>query len=58
MFLFKNALGGITDLVNSSNILVLKCYEHVFKAENIKKGIGGFFILIIIFFQILFSVLF
>ena len=56
--LIQNALGGITDLVNSSNILVLKCYKNVFKGENIKKGIGGYFVLTIIFFQILFSLLF
>ena len=56
--LIQNALGGITDLVNSSNILVLKCYKNVFKSENIKKGIGGFFVLVIIFFQIFFSLFF
>ena len=54
----QSALGGITDLVKSSNILVLKCYKNVFKKENIKKGVGGYFILSILFFQILFSLFF
>ena len=56
--LIQSTLGGITDLVNNSNIMVLKCYKNVFKKENIKKGIGGYLILIILFFEIVFSLLF
>ena len=54
----KNTIGEITDILSSSNLLVLKCYQNDFKKENILKGSGGFIILSIILFQIIFAFIF
>ena len=56
--IIENAFGEITDLITSSNLLVLKCYKNVFNIENIKKGIGGFIIISILILEIIFSLIF
>ena len=56
--LLSNTIGEVFDLIKSSNLLILKCYEGVFKKENIVKSYGGFIILGIIFFQLVFSLIF
>jgi hypothetical protein len=56
--LIQSALGEVTDLLSSSNLLVLKCYEDVFKKEFILKGSGGFIVLSIMIFEIIFSFVF
>ena len=54
--LLENTLGEITDLLSNSNLDVLKCFKDVFNIKYISKGIGGFIILGILFFQIIFSI--
>ena len=36
-----NMVGGVLDIINSSNILVVKCYDKIFK--YFKNSIGGIF---------------
>ena len=55
---FPNTFGEITDLISSSNIMVLKCYKNVFKKKFILKGTGGFIILSIIILEIIFAFFF
>ena len=55
---FQNTFGEITDLISSSNIMVLKCYKNVFKKKFILKGTGGFIILSIIILEIIFAFFF
>ena len=54
----QNALGGITDIISSSNILVLQCYKNVFKKKYIIKGYGAFIITFIAFMEFVFSFVF
>ena len=56
--LIQNTIGEVVDILSSSNLLVLKCYEDVFKIEYIKKGTGGFIVIAIVFTQIAFSFVF
>ena len=56
--LIQSALGEVSDLLSSSNLLVLKCYENVFIKDNILKGTGGFIIMVIALFEIIFALLF
>ena len=54
----KNTIGEITEILSSSNLLVLKCYKNVFKTENIIKGSGGFIVLTIFLCQLIFEFIF
>ena len=56
--LIQNALGGVTDLLNSSNLLVLQCYKDVFKLKYILKGSGGFIILSILLIELILAFVF
>ena len=56
--LLSNAIGEISDILSSSNLIVLKCYKDVFKKEYILKGTGGFIILTIIILEIIFILVF
>ena len=56
--LIQNTLGGLTDIISSSNILVIKCYKNVFKKENILKGSGGFLIISLALLELNFSFIF
>ena len=56
--LIESTLGEITDLLSSSNLMVLKCYKDVFKKEYILKGSGGFIILTIFLFELIFTFIF
>jgi hypothetical protein len=56
--LLSNTIGEVFELIRSSNLLILKCYEGVFKKENIVKSYGGFIIIGIVFFQLIFSLIF
>ena len=53
--LLDNTVGEITDLIGNSNLDVLKCFNNVFKLENITKSIGGYIIMGIMFFEIIFA---
>ena len=54
----QNALGGITDIISSSNILVLQCYKNIFQKKYIIKGYGAFIITFITFIEFIFSFVF
>ena len=56
--LLSNTIGEVFDLLSSSNLIILKCYKGVFKKENIVKSYGGFIIIGIVFFQLIFSLVF
>ena len=54
----ENALGEITDLLTSSNLMVLKCFKNVFSLDNMTNNIGGYIIILILFFQIISTLLY
>ena len=54
----ENTLGEITELLASSNLMVLKCYENVFSLHNMRNNIGGYIIILILFFQIISTLLY
>ena len=56
--LLQNTLGGITDLLSSSNIFVLKCYKDVFDQKYFIKNTGGFIIISLTILEIILSILF
>ena len=56
--LIENSIQEVTDIFSNSNLDVLKCFKDVFKIELIKKGIGGFIIITIFIFEIIFSMIF
>ena len=56
--LLSNTIGETFDLIRSSNLIILKCYKGVFKKENIVKNHGGYIIIGIVFFQLIFSLIF
>ena len=56
--LLQNTLGEITDLLKSSNVLVLKCYKDVLSQKYFLKGSGGFIIITIGFIELIFSCIF
>ena len=56
--LVQNTLGEVKELLNSSNLLVLKCFNNVFIKKNIIKGTGGFIILSILLLEIIFGLIF
>ena len=56
--LWSNTIGETFDLIRSSNLIILKCYKGVFKKENIVKSHGGYIIIGIVFFQLIFSLIF
>ena len=47
--LAESSIGQIFDLINSSNILVLKCFKYIFK--HFSRSIGGWISLILIIVQ-------
>ena len=56
--LVQNALGEITDLLSSSNIMVFKCYKDLFVKKYFMKNTGGFIFIGIIFSEAFISLLF
>ena len=54
----QNAIGGITDIISSSNVQVLQCYKNVINKKYIIKGYGAFIIMFIVFIQFIFSFVF
>ena len=56
--LIEDTLGEITDIISSSNLMVLKCYKNAFRKENITKNSGGFIILSIFLFELVFALIF
>ena len=56
--LIKGTVDEITDLITSSNLLVLKCFNDVFKREYFIKNIGGYIFLFIIVAEIVLAIIF
>jgi len=54
----ENTLGEITEIIASSNLMVLKCYKNVFSLDNMRNNIGGYIIILILFFQIISTLLY
>ena len=54
--LLNNLLDSAFEIINESNLAVLKCYKYIFKYFN--RSYGGYICLILIFFHLVFSVLF
>jgi hypothetical protein len=55
--LLGEAIGGIKDLLSSSNILVLKCYKQAFVKKNIFKNVGTYIVFGITGVQIICSII-
>ena len=56
--LVQNTLGGITNLLSSSNIMVLKCYKDIFNKKYFLKNTGGYIFIGIISAEIIVSIIF
>ena len=56
--LLQNTLGGITDLLSSSNIFVLKCYKDILEQKYFIKNTGGFIIIALTGIEVNLSILF
>ena len=56
--LIQNTLGELTNLLSSSNIMVLKCYKDLLEKKFFIKNTGGFIIIGIISIEIASSILF
>ena len=56
--LYGEAFSEIFNIINSFNIEVFKCIKDIFNIKYFKKCIGGFFILSLLFIQIIASSLF
>ena len=54
--ILNSAFGEVLDLINSSNILVFKCFKYMFK--HFSRSIGGWISLVLILVQITMVVLF
>ena len=54
--ILDSAFGEVLDLINSSNILVFKCFKYIFK--HFSRSIGGWISLVLILVQIAMVVLF
>ena len=51
--LYGQAISDIMDILSSLNIGVMKCIKDIFNKEQFKKCIGGFFILVLLFGQLI-----
>ena len=51
--LIKDALKEVMEMISNLNIEILACYKDVFTFKYFKKNLGGFIILILIFFQLI-----
>ena len=56
--LMQSAFGEITNLLSSSNIMVLKCYKDLFQKKYFKLNTGGFIIIGITAVEISFAAMF
>ena len=56
--LVENAFGEVTDLISSSNFMVLKCYKDILEIKYFIKNTGGYIIIGIGFVQIITSIIF
>ena len=54
----ENTLGEVAELLASSNLMVLKCYKNAFSLDNMRNNIGGYIIILILFFQIISTLLY
>ena len=56
--IIQNTLEEISDLLKSSNILVVQCYKNVFNKKYFFKSTGGFMVLAVLFIEIVFALVF
>ena len=56
--LFKSQFGQIEEIISQTNIEVLKCFKDIFSKENINSCIGAFFIMALIIFQIITTIIY
>ena len=56
--LINSITGEITDFLSNSNLDILQCYKDVFRKKYIIKNVGGFIIIVIIFIEIIFTIIF
>jgi hypothetical protein len=56
--LYQSQLGQIEEMISSTNIVIIKCYEDIFKYKYFISSIGGFIILGLILTQIIVSILY
>ena len=54
----ENKFGELTDFITNSNIDILKCYKDIFKIEYIKKNFGFIMMILIIFIEIILTLIF
>ena len=54
----ESEISYIEEIINSSNIYVIKCIKLLFNSDNMKKCYGAFIIIILMIFQIFFTVYF
>ena len=56
--LVDNALGGITNLLSSSNFMVLKCYQDILQVKYFIKNTGGYIFIAIALAEVVTTILF
>ena len=54
----SNTIGELADILRRSNLIVLTCYEDIFKLEYFLKGTGGFVMLTILILELIFAFFF
>ena len=54
----QKSFGEAQDLLTKTNIEVMKCYKDIFNKEMYKKNTGFIIIIILIFFQIIFTLIY
>ena len=50
--------GELTDFLSNSNLDILKCYKDIFKIKYIKKNFGSIMMILLIFIEIILSIIF
>ena len=56
--LVKSSFGDVEELLNSINIYVLKCVKLLINTQNISKCYGGYIILVLLFIQIISTIVY
>ena len=57
-FFYQSLIGQIEELINNTYIWIIKCYKDIFKYKYFISSYGGFIILGLIFFQIIFTIIY
>ena len=54
--LYQSQIGQIEEMISNTNISIIKCYKDIFQYKFFIKCTGGFIILGLIFFEIIFTI--